>query len=348
MIHTNVRVEGFDAASLELLLALVTPDPDPHGEGTVVVVVDGEDRVLSAFHSRRGALAVGGGTPDPKSLAVVHGARRAIVVRDGAFEDLDDRLALRFRPKDDFLAQTVTVAQVLRDLVEAQQLRIWPDPLHGLPLPGTDAVRRAFEFLLPDDRTFVLALFDRGTLATAVALHRRHGAIDVVMGPARIRRLVGTLTGDFHRDHRTITESLDRALGEVHLGVYGELSTFRRLLRGKQAGRFSEAVLSHELVLEPAPGYATVAVSADALRSVGRAVRKAFSEMDVSEALGPFASLFGEGAAANGLAGLLGLARPETLTQILGFDPLRVVSRWLSRHDHDEGHRPGSIPPKAE
>lgn len=347
MIHTNVRVEGFDAASLELLLALVTPDPDPHGEGTVVVVVDAEDRVLSAFHSRRGALAVGGGTPDPKSLAVVHGARRAIVVRDGAFEDLDDRLALRFRPKDDFLAQTVTVAQVLRDLVEAQQLRIWPDPLHGLPLPGTDAVRRAFEFLLPDERTFVLALFDQGALATAVALHRRHGAVDVVMGPARIRRLVGTLTGTSTAiTGRSPKPSIARSARSISASTAS--STFRRLLRGKQAGRFSEAVLSHELVLEPAPGYATVAVSADALRSVGRAVRKAFSEMDVSEAFGPLATLFGDGTAQGGLAGLLGFARPETLTQILGFDPLRVVSRWLSRHDHEESPRPGSIPPKAE
>lgn len=302
MIHEFFRFEGFDAASFDAFVSLLRPtraiaaDRRNRKSGLLVVVVDEDDEVLGAVHSDRGRVANIGSVRDPEALAHVHGAARVIVLREGALEDLAERIALRVRRDGDYLEQVITVLESARELERAGSLRVHPITLARLPIPSAESLRRTFDLLTADGHVFMLAIHGDSALETVVALRRRDGAIDGVYGPGRILPFAGTLDGHFERDHDKLVGAIDREIGPVQSAISMRVGVARKLLAQRTPGALSAAVAARELYARPAPSWLSVGVGVDTVASALYGIGHAIGGSPLGDALGAaFASAAGLG-----------------------------------------------------
>ncbi|MEM1418051.1 MAG: hypothetical protein AAGH15_24355 [Myxococcota bacterium] len=345
MISPELRIEGFDAESWTHLLKLFLPDAEARVRhrrggtkrtlagmdpaGTLVVVDDARGQVLSAFHSLRGPVPELFGTPleldatgdeGLRRLAERWSARRALVLREGALEELAERLALRVRRGEGYLSQILQALRVVRELEQAGLLRLWPNPAANVPVPSPGTVRRALDLVLPDEHAAVLVLWEDAKVWTACAIRRRGGDVDLVAGPDLILRWAGPLGGDWRRDYRVIVDSVARSVAPVHFGLFADADVLATLLREAQAGDWSYRVGLRDVILHPLPRAAGVALGADALRAAGRWGAAQLGGLDVVETLTPMAQRL-----------RARLSTVRTVSETLGFDPMAVLADLLQR-----------------
>ena len=104
MISADIRFEGFDVRSWTRVIELLCPHVEAHPEsgepsryrGTLILVDDANRRILSAHHTLRGPLPELHGQSSARTLADFverYGARRVLIVREGALDALADALA---------------------------------------------------------------------------------------------------------------------------------------------------------------------------------------------------------------------------------------------------------------
>jgi hypothetical protein len=328
----DVALEGFTHAQWVLLGRAFTPlgerSPDaPAPAGGVVAVTSG-NVLRKLVSTRRGRLDVRE-QPWPEALehlAAQHGARWAIELPTGALEELVDRFGERLRPGQDYLGQALEFLSIVRELETERALSVWPWRISEWPVPSERAVQRAFDLLCPDGKAMVFGVFDKGELATSVALRRRGSGIDKIVGPDEIRHEMGLLSGDFRRDHRHLVSAVERSVAPVAVGCFGELATFRALAGTREAGAWARAVAAQDVVISPWMPALAVPLGVDVGRAALREVRALASWLGASHFIsrdGPVAQV------------LLGMERPpwlqQDLSDYLGFDPFRLVGRLLSR-----------------
>jgi hypothetical protein len=361
MIARDIRIEGFDARTWTNLVSLFAPnvayrtrkaprasdapeiDEDElegplagRARGTLFLVVTPRGRVLSARHSIHGRVKGVSyhGPSSLESLATDHGARRVLVIREGAVEELVERATSRLERHDDYGAQLLTVIRAIRDAVDGGALEIWPRPFAGVPIPTAPLIGRALDGVLPDEHAMVLAVFSRGTLWSFAALRRSEGEIDRVVGPDVVMRWTGPLGGDFRRDHRVIAEAVATNLAPVHVGIFAEVEDLTTLLRSNQPGAWARAILSREIIVHPTPPYVAVALAADGVRAAAKRTEAWLAGTGALDALGQLAPL------ASYVRGRVG--EVASVTSMLGFDPLKLLAAWLERADDDVAGARGS------
>ena len=345
VIAADIRIEGFDGRSWTNLLSLFAPQvterpkkaprtsdapeveeadlADDPRRGTLFVVINASGRVLAARHTQhgrvRGLIYTGPGSL--ASLGASHGASRVIVLREGALEEIVQRATSRMERHDDYVAQWLIVIRAVRAAIEAGLVEIWPRPLANVPIPSAAVVSRAVDAVLPDERSTVLGVFSRTTPWTLVALRRSAGEIDRIVGPDVISRWTGPLGGDFRRDHRVITEAISRHLAPVHLGIYADEHDLRALLRDPRPGAWTRAVVARDIIVQPTPPYIAVALAADGMRAAAKRTESWVEGTAVRNVLAQIAPLasFVRGRA----------AEVASVTQLLGFDPLKLLAAWL-------------------
>lgn len=348
MIGGDVKMEGFDARSWTRLVGLFAPPvvmhrpPSDKPSGTLVLTVSSSGRIRRALHSLRGPLPALSGTPygDPGALlhlARQHRAYRVLVVREGALEEIADRIALRMHRDDDYLAQWLVVVRAVREALDAGSLQLHPRPLAGLPIPTAPMIHRALDAILPDDTALVLATFEGDALATAVALRRHGGEIDRVLGPDMLTRWTGPLGGDWRRDHRVLTDRVAEHVAPVHLGLYAQHEDLRALLRNAKPGAWARAAATRELIVQPSPPYVAVALGADAMRAAAKRSSAYLAGIDALAPLAPFARL---------IRGRI--SEIASVTSTLGFDPLKILAAWLDRVDPEPEGYADEAPDDAE
>jgi hypothetical protein len=345
MISADLRFEGFDARSWTNLVGLFAPQvisrlqlemPDhgalevredgaPVRRGTLVVILGRSDeRVLKAFHSTRGRVEglewLG---PDRlETLGVRHGAQRVLVLREGVLEEIGERAARRLERGQDYLTQLLVLLRIVREVGDAGLLRLHPRSSRQAPIPTTAMVRRAIDLVLPDERAMVWGVFEGGRLWTAAVVRRRRGAIDLVAGPERLAQWTGPLGGDWRRDYRVITDAVDRTVAPVHLGLFAEAKTVRRLLADYDPGAWALSVTIRDVIVHPMPPYVAVALGADAVRAVARSSAEALGGADTLATLGPVATYLRNR-----------IREVTSVTATLGFDPLQLLSGYLRRSE---------------
>jgi hypothetical protein len=194
-------------------------------------------------------------------------------------------------------------------------------------------VNRALDIVLPDDHAMVMVLWSGNTPWTGVVLRRRRGEIDLIAGPDLIQKWSGPLGGDWRRDHRFVSEGVARAVAPVHLGIYGEIGSVRRLLRNAEKGAWARAVAVRDIIVSPTPAYVAVALGADAARAVAERTTTWLGGIDALASLAPVATY---------VRGRI--SEVASVTQTLGFDPLKVLATVLMRSDSESTDESGTLP----
>ena len=142
MLSAELQFGGFDGARWGNLLSLFSP-AETVGED-LLLVVDEQDVVLGALLRGAGRYPALLGQTLPPSLPTLCaqlGVRRALVLRDGAMEELAERMGAAIDTTDDYVTQLLTTLRVARELVAEDRILVWPDPLGAIPLPSPRAVR---------------------------------------------------------------------------------------------------------------------------------------------------------------------------------------------------------------
>lgn len=342
MFTRETRIEGFDARAWHRLVTLVAPGlasraPHEHDaraaeEGGTLLVLYHETRVLRALHSHRGVVRESQwpGREGLASLAEKHGARFVLAAEVGALEEWYERIGGRLT-RDDGASTTVLVCTgALRELYDEGELHFWPSILpSGVPLPTAAVLARSFDFLLPEGRCALLALFADDALETAVLVRRNGGSIDRVYGPEALRSMMGPIGGDFRRDHKIMRAAIERAVGPLAFALSAETSTVHRLLRAETPGAWAAALATRDLIADPMPAWLAVTAGAGAARAAAGGVRTALgsSGLNVLDRFGLGDAL---GRAREKLTDALGAAGFD-LEKTLGFDPLSIVGNILRR-----------------
>lgn len=295
------------------------------GAGGGIIAVRDQQSVVKVTSTVRGRLPPPeAGRATAAELAAQHDGAFAIVLSTNALEQFADRFARRLSRGQSFHVQIEAFVGAMRELEQEGELELWPTPFADWPIPTERAFANALDLVCGEGKTVVLGAFDEGELYTALCLRRRGPAFDVVMGPDRVRRDMGLLSGDFSRDYRYLGAAVEARLGELSVGCYAELSTFRRLASDPQPGAWATAVAVRDVVLTPiTPGLA-VPLGVDAGRAALALAKGLFGHLSIFESL--------RGAPSLGLGPRLGRAYglvEHDVRRYLGFDPWRVLTRWF-------------------
>jgi hypothetical protein len=214
--------------------------------------------------------------------------------------------------------------RVLRELEAEGGFRVFPWSVAEWPIPTERAVVRAMDSLCPVGRAAVVGVFERGSLYTALALHRAPKGIDALVGPEELRPALGLLSGDYRRDAHFLGAAVERVVGPLALGCYGELTTFQALSNAAP-GAWASAVIARDIVIEPAAPGLMLPLGLDAGRALLSGVR------GLVERFGG-AGLMGSGRLVSTLERGMPLFVDDVQAR-LGFDPLKLLARLLSRRD---------------
>lgn len=327
MISEDLSFHGFGAQSWMRLLTLLgyrSPSYDSR-RPTLVIVENADGEGLAAFRTDSGCVPIGRyrGRQSLGDLCRAEGCRQAVVIQEGALDTLAERASAEFPLEGHYLSQWLSVAAALRR-AEVEGTVAYHPPRRSFPLPSAAMLERAVDMLLPDDRSLVAVAWDAGSLWTGVALRRRGGQVDAMVGPRALLDWTGPLSGDYRRDHRMINRAVGRMLAPVHIGLYARRHDLEQLLRSSEPGAWLKAVALREVILDPAPRYANVALGADAARAITARTRDFLGGLDLFSGLEP---LFTEARERLGQSG--------SVTSTLGFNPLERLAERLKRADED-------------
>ncbi len=318
MSQTPPNIDPDTAQDCRRILRLALPRDSNRARSGLVVIRRGTDivRVLKSPSGRD--IEVGDGThfdqaASVEDLAARHRARWVLSLSEMSLATLRDRLG---EPEPDtLLSQALKIYAALRDLAQTGELELWPWaggwwPLReGVLNVGLDAV-------CGDGHVAILASFDRGKLTTGIAARRSGDGVDAIWGTDRLRKILGHHSQDWRRDQRFLTLAVERELGPVSIGCFGETTTFSAL-RGAPPGAWTAALATGDVHISPMPIATFVPVTVD----LGRAL---LSTMD--------GLLAGDGRAPEGISSLWKSfrRRVNTATPPLLLAPLLFVRRlWL-------------------
>lgn len=330
MLAPDVRFEGFACRDWQRVLELFRPlgpqgrPRDPERPQGTVIAVHGRGVLRKLVHSQAGRLRLDDAARDwplsAEALARRHDASYAVVLESGALEWILEELGARLRREDDLTAQVLTLLTLVREQIERGAIDAWPRRLTGIPIPRAATVERSLDTVCPPGKAMLLGLFDGDELWTSLCLRRSARGFDWVLGPEFVRSELGLLSGDFRRDHRHLVGAVTRRVGPLALACTTDVATFRRLEVDPTPGAWAKAVAVRDVVLYPAPAGMALPLGLDAGRAALRALQTVVARIDPAGVLEPALALVREVAAS---------ARP--LEDSLGFDPLEVLRRLLSR-----------------
>lgn len=285
VLAPEIRFEGWDTTDWVRLLSLFEAPAGggaPPGPGGLFVVHDGR-AIRKLLHARVGRLSPAGqrwGKP-LEELAREHGAAWVVALHDGALEELMDRLGGRVVRGDDLLEQAIKGLEIARELAEEGAIQSWPQRLKGVPLPSPAVIRGGLDALCPAGKTAVVGLFERGELWSALVIARGPLGIDRVLGPELLRPAIGLLSGDFRRDYWHLMRAVERQVGPLHIGLFTEVSTLRRLVTEGRAGSWARAVAVRDVVVSPMPAAVAVPLGVDAARGLTRSTAVVLSRLNL-------------------------------------------------------------------
>jgi hypothetical protein len=277
MLTKDVRFEGWTAEDWGRLLSLWKSSPDngstANGEprdtqsaaGGLLVIHSG-GRVRKMLHTQKGRIEKDGQTwPLPLAdLAARHAARWVVAAPSGGLEKIAERFGARSRREDDLSSQARLLLEIVRELVGAGIIEIWPNRIDRLSLPSHPLLENTFEAIYPPGQVIFVALFDQGDLFTSIALERQKGGISRIIGPDDLRPRLTFLSGDFRRDYRYTLAAAEDVIGPVAFGCFSELRIFRELQNERSWAAWLKALAVRDVIITPTKSSLVAPIAADA------------------------------------------------------------------------------------
>jgi hypothetical protein len=267
MLTKDVRFEGWTTEDWSRLLSLwKSPGETGGAPRGGLIVIHAQGRIRKILHTTRGRIEKEGVTwPSPLApLAAEHGARWILASPTGGLENIAERFGARCRQEDDLASQARLMLGILRELVEAGTIEIWPNRIEKLSLPSGPFFEHTFEALYPPGQFALIALFHEGALYTSIALERGKGGISRIVGPADLRPQMTFLSGDFRRDYRYALAAAQDALGTIAFACFSSLDIFRGLQREPSWGAWLRAFAVRDVIVTPMRGSLVGPMAADA------------------------------------------------------------------------------------
>lgn len=329
MLAPDVRLEGFTAADWTRVLSLFQPRRaagearDPARPRGGVVAVHAGGRLRKLVHTEVGRLRLDDAQRDwpipAESLAERHHASWAIVLEAGTLEAIMESFGARARRGDDLTAQALQLFQLVHEEHLAGRIEAWPRRLRGVPVPTAGMVRSTLDSVCTIGKTMVVGLFEGGELWTSIALRRGARGFNLILGPDEVREDMGLLAGDWRRDYRHLGRAIEHRAGPLSLGCFAEATTLRSLEVDPTPGAWARAVAVRDVILSPVPPALGIPLGIDAGRAALAAVRAVAERVDPAGVVAP------------AMRSLLDWTRREDVTALLGFHPLELLRRLLSR-----------------
>jgi hypothetical protein len=234
--------------------------------------------------------------------------------------EIQERFGARLRATDSLQNQWVKLLVAVQELVNESVIDVWPRSVFNWPsLLRENLAHSALELLCPPGKCLVLGAFAQGELYTALVLRRGEQGIDLVLGPAELRSGMGLLSGDWFRDQAHLVAVVERAVGPVAGGCFGQADCLRRLLADRSPGAFAQAVAARELVLDPVSPALAVSLGID----VGRAALAGMQSLTERLARSPLA----QHPAVERMK--KGGWRRSPIEGLIGFDPISALSKLI-------------------
>jgi hypothetical protein len=274
MLTKDVRFEGWTAEDWARLLSLWKSSPDngsrpPTDESRTsggLLVIHSGGRLRKILHTNKGRLDKDGEAwPTPLAeLAAKHGARWVLSAPSGGLEKIAERFGARCRREDDFSSQARLLLEIVRELIAAGIIEIWPNRIDRLTLPMHPLLENTFEAIYPQGQVIFVALFDQGELFTSIALERQKGGISRIVGPDDLRSRLTFLSGDFRRDYRYTLAAAEDVIGPVAFGCFSELAIFRGLQSAGSWAAWLKALAVRDVIITPTKSSLVAPIAADA------------------------------------------------------------------------------------
>lgn len=328
MLTPDVRFEGWTTEDWTRFLRLWKPRAAPEAEptrprGGVFVIHDG-GKLRKLLHTHKGRVEPLVGWPSPLGdLVRAHHGSWGLSAKVGALDEIMERFGARVRRGDDVVAQSLTLVNVVRELMTEGLIESWPQRLRGIPPPTAAMVRRTLDALCAEGHSLALGLFKGGELHTAFVARRRGAGFDVIAGPDELRPAMGLLSGDWRRDYRHFARAVEERYAPLFFGCFGEVDTFRALQTDGRAGAWGRAVAIRDIALSPMPVAVGLALGVDGARYALGHLSAVTSRVDPFGFMDP---LLRSVRARVGAA-----AGQKDVSSTLGFDPLAALRALLSR-----------------
>ncbi len=329
MLAKDVRFEGFTATDWTRFLSLFRPQKAAGGERSperprgYAIAIHDDGRLRKLVHTKVGRLRLDDAARDwplsAEELAKRNAASFGVCIERGSLERMMDRFGGRSRRGDDLTAQLVILWTLFQEELALGTIEVWPARLRGVPVPTASVVRSTLDMVCPVGKTLLLGLFEHDELWTSIAMHRAQDGFDIILGPESIRGETGLMAGDYRRDYRHVARAVEDATGPLALGCFAEVSTFRRLEVDATPGAWARAVAVRDVILSPIPGSLTIPLGVDATRAAVSAFRLFAERMDPFGVVAPTFDLVRQA------------VQNRDAKEVLGFDPLELLRRLLSR-----------------
>jgi hypothetical protein len=322
VISEDFAFFGFEETSWNRLVSLFLGNGERGPGGVLIVVVDAAGEPVASFHTARGSVdpAALGPIDDLGTLCAANQAAAGVVMRERAMAHIELYLSEPLGPEQDFVTRVMRFVRVVRELGNGNWLRVWPNPLPDPLLSAVPIAKPASDLLLPHGHSVILGVFEQnGDLWTGAVLRREAAGLDVLAGPRALMEWAGPLGGEWRRDHRVLVHAVHRELGPVHLGLFMETPTARKLVRGRRAGDWAMSFMKRDLVIHPLPAFAAAGLGIDVLGGAAVQIIQSLEQMDPEELVGIAQGFW------------RGLTDGRGLEGLLGFSPKQVLSDALDR-----------------
>lgn len=362
MLAERIEFRDFDAVRVGNLGRLVASGPWSggglgRGNGPAgLIVLRRSGRVVKALRTGRGPIEPGpvAAAASLSEAAGLVGARWAVAVDVEALVAANEAASARLAVGCDLVDLLYEIVRALADQAAAGRLEVWPEIFEGIKVPPRDAIARLFDTALPPHTSALAYVFEGSTLRAELICVRGAREVATLAGHDALR--CGPPPGRWREGYGQLLEAARRELAPPSIGVFVELEALRRLMGTTGDGELPRALARRDLIIDPLPPWLAGPLGALAARDAVEAGRRVGERLlrRVGEGMGPRAT--GLGAAIAGkVADRLRRAAPiervgETverlrksadLTELLGFDPLRLGARLieLCRSDDDPTDR---------
>ncbi len=320
------RIEGFQRAHwLRWGQLLGAPRAGEPRGGLLVVTApeSGARRVVQLVHTERGLLEVS--SPDSgraserfeddsvlEDLARREDAAWAFALDEAALVALRSFLAPG-GPRSDYLESVLELWDTLVAMQHGGALKSFPHPLDSWPFLA-EVLPYGLDAALGEGQSAVVAIWRGGELHTALAVRRRHGKMDVMLGPDALVPSMGLVSGDFRRDYRYLSEAVARELGPLAFGFFGHYGAVRELLRRESPRAWAEAIAARDVIISPMSAAVALPVGVDVGRTFLRGARSFLGDLGLGSFIPSELSVLLEPT----------VTRPD-VRDLMGFDPFELV-----------------------